>query len=81
VQKAGIRVPERAVQLEGNVASVALVGADATVARREVKLGAQEDGEWVVLDGLKPGDRVIADGWQKVRPGQKVNAQPAPAVR
>ena len=37
--------------------------------------------EWVVLDGLKPGDRVIADGWQKVRPGQKVNAQPAPAVR
>jgi membrane fusion protein (multidrug efflux system) len=78
VQKAGIRVPERAVQIDANAASVALVGPDATVVRREVKVGAQEDGQWVVLDGLKPGDQVIVDGWHKVRPGQKVNAQPAP---
>ncbi|SCK26665.1 membrane fusion protein, multidrug efflux system [Variovorax sp. HW608] len=80
VQKTGIRVPERAVQLDANAASVALVGPDGTVQRREVKVGTQEEGEWVVQDGLQPGDRVIVDGWHKVRPGQKVNPQPAPAA-
>ncbi|MBB3178371.1 efflux RND transporter periplasmic adaptor subunit [Variovorax sp. Sphag1AA] len=78
VQKTGMRVPERAVQLDANAASVALVGPDSTVQRREVKVGTQEDGEWVILDGLQPGDKVIVDGWHKVRPGQKVNPQPAP---
>ncbi|WP_256330491.1 efflux RND transporter periplasmic adaptor subunit [Variovorax sp. YR216] len=78
VQKTGMRVPERAVQLDASAASVALVGPDATVQRREVKVGAQEGGDWVVLDGLQPGDKVIVDGWHKVRPGQKVNPQPAP---
>jgi membrane fusion protein (multidrug efflux system) len=81
VQDAGIRVPERAVQIEANGASVALVGPDATVARRDVKVGAQEGGSWVILDGLRPGDRVIADGWHKVRPGQKVNPQLAPPAQ
>jgi membrane fusion protein (multidrug efflux system) len=80
VQKTGIRVPERAVQLDANAASVALVGPDGTVQRREVKVGAQEAGEWVIQDGLAPGDQVIVDGWHKVRPGQKVNPQPAPAA-
>lgn len=79
VQKTGMRVPERAVQLDANTASVALVDPDSTVQRREVKVGTQEDGEWVILDGLQPGDKVIVDGWHKVRPGQKVNPQPAPA--
>ena len=78
VQKTGMRVPERAVQLDANTASVALVGPDSTVQRRDVKVGTQEDGEWVILDGLQPGDKVIVDGWHKVRPGQKVNPQPAP---
>jgi len=78
VQKTGMRVPERAVQLDANAASVALVGPDGTVQRREVKVGTQEEGEWVILDGLQPGDKVIVDGWHKVRPGQKVNPQPAP---
>jgi len=75
VHMAGIRVPERAVQLDGATASVALVAPDGTVVRRNVQLGAQEQGDWVVLHGLEPGERVIVDGWHKVRPGQKVNAQ------
>lgn len=76
--RTGIRVPERAVQLEGSSASVALVGPDSLVVRRPVELGAQEQGEWVILGGLSPGDQLIVDGWLKVRPGQKVDAQPAP---
>ena len=79
VHRAGIRVPERAVQIDGTSASVAVVGPDATVVRRNVEVGTQEQGEWVVLGGLAPGEQVIVDGWHKVRPGQKVTAQPVPA--
>ncbi|MGF6604128.1 membrane fusion protein (multidrug efflux system) [Paraburkholderia sp. GAS448] len=75
----GIRVPERAVQIDNGTASVAIVAGDGTVVRRNVELGEQEEGEWVIRDGLKPGERVIVDGWHKVQPGQRVNAQPAPA--
>lgn len=78
IHKTGIRVPERAVQLDGSSASLALVGPDGTVVRRNVEVGAQAQGEWVILGGLQPGEQVIVDGWHKVRPGQKVTAQPAP---
>ncbi|HEY2256111.1 MAG TPA: efflux RND transporter periplasmic adaptor subunit [Variovorax sp.] len=80
VHQTGIRVPERAVQMDGNSASVALVGPDSTVVRRNVELGPQESGDWVILGGLQAGDRVIVDGWHMVRPGQQVNAQPAPPM-
>jgi membrane fusion protein (multidrug efflux system) len=39
-----------------------------------------QDGQWAILDGLKPGERVIVDGLQKVQPGQPVRiAKPAAA--
>jgi membrane fusion protein, multidrug efflux system len=74
----GIRIPERAVQLDGGVASVSLVAEDGTVVHRNIDLGEQGEGQWTVRDGLKPGERVIVDGWQKVQPGQHVEARPAP---
>ncbi|MBN3849370.1 efflux RND transporter periplasmic adaptor subunit [Paraburkholderia sp. Ac-20342] len=72
----GIRIPERAVQLDNGVASVALVADDGTVVRRNVDLGEQGEGRWTVRDGLKAGERLIVDGWQKVQPGQRVEARP-----
>ena len=76
----GILVPERAVQFDGGgTASVAVVSADSTVVRRNVDLGEQEGGQWIVRDGLKTGERVIVDGWGNVQPGQRVDAQPVPA--
>jgi membrane fusion protein (multidrug efflux system) len=76
----GILVPERAVQFDGGSASVSVVSDDGTVVRRNVDLGDQEGGQWIVLDGLKSGERVIVDGWANVQPGQRVNAQPAPVA-
>lgn len=76
--QAGIRVPERAVQLDSNgAASVALVGPDGTMLRRAVQIGTQEQGQWLITGGLKPGEQLIVDGWHKIRPGQRVTAAAA----
>ncbi|CAG9259750.1 efflux RND transporter periplasmic adaptor subunit [Paraburkholderia unamae] len=75
----GLAVPARAVQFDNNATSLSLVAEDGTVVRRNVVLGPQEAGQWVVKDGLEPGERVIVDGWQRVQPGQRVDAQPAAA--
>ncbi|QGZ59293.1 efflux RND transporter periplasmic adaptor subunit [Paraburkholderia acidiphila] len=72
----GLIVPARAVQFDNNGASLSLVADDGTVVRRNVVLGPQEAGQWVVKDGLEPGERVIVDGWQRVQPGQRVDARP-----
>jgi membrane fusion protein (multidrug efflux system) len=74
----GIRIPERAVQLDEGVASVSLVADDGTVVHRNIALGEQGEGQWTIRGGLNPGERVIVDGWQKVQPGQRVDARPAP---
>ncbi|WP_246089415.1 efflux RND transporter periplasmic adaptor subunit [Paraburkholderia guartelaensis] len=76
----GLAVPARAVQFDSNGASLSLVADDGTVVRRNVVLGPQEAGQWVVKDGLEPGERVIVDGWQRVQPGQHVDAHPLAAA-
>lgn len=76
--RSGVTIPARAVQFNGAVASVMVIGADGTAQRRELVLGAQGAGGWLVLDGLRAGERVVADGWQTLRPGQKVEARTAP---
>ncbi|MFV0624872.1 efflux RND transporter periplasmic adaptor subunit [Sphingomonas sp. ac-8] len=71
----GVQVPARAVQLSNEQATVMVVGKDGTVAARTVELGGQVGSGWVVRSGLKPGEQVITEGWQKVQPGQKVRVQ------
>ena len=76
VQHDALLVPERAVsELQGGY-QVAVVDHDDKVAIRPVTVGAQVDSRWVISDGLNPGDRVVAEGTQKVRPGMHVNAKP-----
>lgn len=75
----GISVPQRAVQLADRQGKLLVVGKDSTVAERIVELGAMVDGEWIIRSGLKPGERVIVEGWQKAGPGQKVRAEPVTA--
>lgn len=75
--KSGLAVPTRAVQLQGSQASVSIVGPEDAVVARQVQLGPQVDGRWVIQSGLKIGDRVIVEGWQKARAGQKVRVEAA----
>ncbi|MEI9987852.1 MAG: efflux RND transporter periplasmic adaptor subunit [Aliidongia sp.] len=70
-------VPERAVSSDQSKKFVYVVGADDKVAYREVELGRQVRSDRVVVSGVKPGDRVIVDGIQHVRPEALVEPQEA----
>ncbi|BDU16707.1 efflux RND transporter periplasmic adaptor subunit [Lysobacter auxotrophicus] len=75
----GVSVPERAVAIGADEASVMTVNDEGVVARQPVTLAGQAQGRWIVASGLKPGERVVIDGWHKVQPGQHVAVAPADA--
>jgi len=72
----GLVVPQQAVTRGTSGDTVMVVGADGKVAPRPVKIGAAVNGQWVVLDGLKPGEQVMVDGFQKLRGSAPVKAVP-----
>ena len=74
--EAGIVVPQQAVTRGSTGDSVMVVGADGKVAPRPVKIGTSVDGQWVVLDGLKTGEQVMVDGFQKLRGNAPVKPVP-----
>jgi membrane fusion protein (multidrug efflux system) len=76
-----ILVQQRAVQELQSLYSVAVVGADNTVAFRNVKVGQKVDGLWLIEEGLKPGERVVVEGLQRIRDGVTVVAKPAPPAQ
>jgi len=78
-KKGALLVPQRAVQELQNLYSIAVVGADNKVAFRNVKVGPREGSLWVIEEGLKPGERVVVEGLQKVREGLVVAPKPVPA--
>ena len=76
VDKGALLVPQRAVtEIQGKYL-VAVVGADNKVDIRPVTVGERVGTEWVITKGLQPGEQVIAEGTQKVRPGATVNPKP-----
>jgi len=81
VRPDGIMVPQRAVQLSSDGASVMTIDAKGMAAPRPVKVGELRGSQWEIKSGLKPGDRVITDNLQKVQPGAPVRiAGAAPAA-
>ena len=70
-------MPQRAVQELQNLYSMAVVGPDNKVTFRNVKVGPRVDSLWVIDEGLKPGERVIVEGLQRVREGAVVAPKPA----
>jgi RND family efflux transporter MFP subunit len=76
LQKDALLVPQRAVtELQGGY-QVAVVGSDDKVSIRTVSVGDHVGGDWVIAEGLNPGERVVAEGVQKVRTGAHVNPKP-----
>jgi len=75
-RKSALLVPQRAVtELQGRY-QVAVVGSDNKVGIRQVKVGERSDSMWIIEEGLSPGERVVAEGTQKVRPDVVVNPKP-----
>jgi RND family efflux transporter MFP subunit len=76
VRKNALLVPQRAVvELQGGY-QVAVVGNGNKVSIRAVKVGDRSGSMWVIEDGLKAGETVVAEGLQRVRPNVVVNPKP-----
>jgi len=73
-------IPERALATDQNIKFVYVVGNDGIATRKTVELGGQRGEMRIVTGGLAAGDKVIVKGLQRVRPGQKVEAEVAEAA-
>ena len=76
--KAGnaVLLPQQAVTRSSQGDTVMIVGSDGMVTPRTVKVGSEQGGQWVILDGLKAGEKVMVDGFQKLRPKSPVKPVP-----
>ena len=80
LKEGALVVPQRAVtELQGRY-SVAVVGGDNRVSIREVRVGDRVGSMWIIEEGLKVGESVVAEGTQKVRPDTAVNPKPFTAT-
>jgi membrane fusion protein (multidrug efflux system) len=76
VQKDALFVPQRYVSELQGAYQIAVLDGENKVSIRTVQVGDRIGSEWIISEGLKPGERVVAEGVQKVRPGMKVNPKP-----
>jgi RND family efflux transporter MFP subunit len=76
IEKGALLVPQPAVtELQGSYQAV-VVGPDGKIAIRPVKVGDRIGTMWIIQEGLKPGERVVAEGQQALRPGMIVQPKP-----
>jgi len=75
-KKGALLVPQRAVTEFQGMYQVAVVGPENKVDIRSVKPGERYGSLWEIEKGLKPGERIIAEGLQKVKQGMPVNPKP-----
>jgi len=69
-------LPQQAVTRSSQGDSVMVVAPDGKVAPRTVKVGGDQGGQWVILEGLKAGEQVMVAGFQKLRPNAPVKPVP-----
>jgi len=74
----GVLLPQQAVTRTAQGDVVSVVEPEGKVGRRPVKLGGATGTNWVVLDGLKEGDQVIVDGFQKMMMAPNAPVKPVP---
>jgi membrane fusion protein (multidrug efflux system) len=73
-------IPQLAVTEMQGTYQVAVVDSENKIAIRNVKTSDRVGGQWIIDEGLKPGERVVAEGVQKVRAGMVVNPKPYQAA-
>ena len=73
VVKDGILIPQRCVMELQGLYSVYVVGDGDNIQTREVKVGPKIKQFWLITEGLKPGEKVVYEGLQKVKDGAVVN--------
>ena len=73
-------ISDRAVGTDQSQKFVLALGENNTVLYRTVKLGGSIDGKRIVRDGLKPGDQIVVNGLQRVRPGMQVAPEQIAAI-
>jgi RND family efflux transporter MFP subunit len=76
VQQNALLIPQAAVNEQQGGYLVAVVDKDDRVSMRPVQAGQRTDTMWVIDGGLKPGDQVIVEGQQNLRPGMTVQTRP-----
>ena len=72
-------IPQSAIAIDQTGPYVFVVGQDDKVEQRRVRLGTEREGLAVVDEGIKPGDRVVVQGQQRIRAGMTVAPQPMPS--
>src|ERR1700757_54051 len=75
-QKGALLVPQAAVTEQQGNYQVAVVDKSGRVAMSSVRVGERAGTMWIIQDGLKPGDKVIVEGQQNLRPGTTVQTKP-----
>ena len=71
-QVTALMIPEQAIVPEQSRQFVLVVDGDGVVERREVEVGRRRPGQVEITRGLSEGERVVAEGTQKARPGEAV---------
>ncbi len=79
IRRDALLVLQRAVQELQDRHNVVVVDADNKVSVRSVKVGPRVGDLWVIDEGLKPGERVVVEGLQRLRDGMTVKAVPVAA--
>jgi len=71
----GLLIPQRCVKELQGIHQVYAITANNEIELRNVKMGVKVGGMWMVENGLKPGESVVFEGLNLVRPGQKVQPE------
>ena len=72
--KDGILIPQRSVMELQGLFNVFVVNSEGKIESREVTVGSKVGSLWLIKEGLKPGEKVVYEGLQKVKDGAAVNA-------
>jgi membrane fusion protein (multidrug efflux system) len=79
-EKDALLIPQQAVNEVQGEYQVVVLGVDNKAEFRSVKVGERSGGDWIITKGLKPNERIVVEGFQKLRNGTPVAAKPYTAT-